>query len=108
VVRSIQNRPDFVDAKKLFLLFKYPWGVRGTPESQSNNCTAGTSYPRFNGMLPGKRGPTRGMVTRSKYTYLAARSVIDENLDQSAGKDVAYLDAGADLEDFRLVEGWRV
>ena len=46
-------------------------------------------------MLPGKRGPTRGIVTRPKYTYLAARSVIDENLDQSAGKDVAYLDAGA-------------
>jgi hypothetical protein len=59
-------------------------------------------------MLPGKRGPTRGMVTWSKYTYLTAQSVIDENLDQSAGKDVSYLDAGADLEDFRLVEGWRV
>jgi hypothetical protein len=25
-VRSNQNRPDFADAEKLFLLFKYPWG----------------------------------------------------------------------------------
>jgi hypothetical protein len=27
-VRSNQNRPDFADAEKLFLLFKYPWGLR--------------------------------------------------------------------------------
>jgi hypothetical protein len=27
-VRSDQNRPHFADAEKLFLLFKYPWGLR--------------------------------------------------------------------------------
>ena len=27
-VRSIQNRPDFADAEKLFLLFKYPWELQ--------------------------------------------------------------------------------